>query len=822
MSERQGAAHAGLPWPESYEELRPLLRERWGISDEIYLNSQLSGRSGALVYAVDVTSPDYTGQAILKLDQASDPEGRTKSEEQRHQEACQRAPTYAAAHIPRLLHTLHQGDSVAMLYSIAGHGLEYVIPWAECAYHRQLTVVRLTSRELLEDWNRDYTVAPGLHLPQDLLYGWLGDRLDPAKNRLHHFLAERSGLTADAPSFTIAGRWYPNPLAFAANAATLPDRLLLRAIIGNVHGDLHGFNLLVGGSDRTRDGYYLIDFARFQDRQFLFYDHAYLTLSHLLAERQHASPANWLSILDHLSPLRLASEPDELRGDDVGLVDLIAALQQALTDWVDDHESNRLSYMQAQSLLAGVAVGLKLANAPLADKLRCMAFVYAAANLRDYLRLYELDWSASGPSLDIERDIPPPGGSVPVAHYDTDVREPSLPEKPTVVVLAFDNLTGDPKQELFSDGVAEEIITVLSRTDWLNAVSRASSFAYKGQAIDAKRIGRELGAHYIVEGSVRKAGSRVRIAAQLTDAESGHSLWAERFDRHLDDVLTLQDDIAEAIVGHIDWELKVAEQTRAHLMPVRVSGYDTFENGMWHFYRYTEEDSNIAKEELHTTIAKLPDYAVAYAALTLLETRSITFGTTCSPEEALQRAHGLAVKAVELDEHRSMARTALARVLTLQGDHDRAIEEAEVAIDLNSSFWYAHFALAKAHLAAGRPVDALPAFERCVRLGPPGHFLKARQVGLAFCHYLAGNPAEAERFARPTVYGSLTGFAGRLVLAAALVQQDQRDEARATVSDALRIRPDLTLAVAGTLWLGLIRCELDKVLGDLKTAGVPA
>ncbi|MCG8370625.1 MAG: hypothetical protein MJA32_08960, partial [Proteobacteria bacterium] len=215
MSDHEHEDHLGLPWPDDYRELQPLIREEWGVGDELYLHHKLSGKSGAVVYAADISSRDFSGQAILKLDHSPDPEWQEKTEAERHQHAIELAPDYAAAHLPKILHTLHHGDGLAVLSTIAGRGLEYAKPWAECGHDVQLSVAHELSRSLLEDWNGGYELVKGLRAPQDLLRGWLGYRLDPDESRLYGFLKDDCGLAPNAKSLVCEGHWYPNPLAFA-------------------------------------------------------------------------------------------------------------------------------------------------------------------------------------------------------------------------------------------------------------------------------------------------------------------------------------------------------------------------------------------------------------------------------------------------------------------------------------------------------------------------------------------------------------------------------------------------------------------------------
>lgn len=442
--------HQGLPWPEAYAALRPVIQEHWGVGDEIYLGRQLSGgKSGAMVYLADVTTQDFSGQAILKFDQAPDPAWQEKSEADRHQLAYERAPDFAARHLPKIVHTAHQDQSLAILSTIAGRGLEFALPWSACDHDRQSSVLQELSRSLLEDWNRGAKLAPGLQTPQTILRGLLGYRLDPKQGRLHQFLQDGCGIAAEEPSLSFEGQWYPNPLAFSASAPSAVDHLKLRAVLGNVHGDLHGLNILVGKAGVTRDQLYLIDLAYYDDNQFLFYDHAYLALSHLLGMRGEAAPGHWQSILDGLCPFDHLKGKSGLRGDDIGLLDLLKLLRQEVSAWIDRHQANRLSYMESQYQLAQIAAGLNFANKHIAERQRRLAFLYAAANLKDYLALHGVDWPKHGPALDLERH-PAPTAADAGAPPDTGASEkhapqhPPLPENPSIAVLAFENRGGDP------------------------------------------------------------------------------------------------------------------------------------------------------------------------------------------------------------------------------------------------------------------------------------------------------------------------------------------------------------------------------------------
>ena len=399
--EHSDTVHSGLRWPTAYQDMLPVIKERWGIRGSVCLNRKISGgKSGALVYAADVNSDRSSGQTILKLDKAPDSEWQEENEADRHNRAVADAPEFAEKHLPRLIHSLHYGHEIAVLYSIAGGGLEYAEPWPSCPFDQQLEMARQISRGLLEEWNRDYTLSDGLHAPSELLGRWLNHRLDPTQGgRIHELLQQDGQLAPEEPSLTFEGHWYPNPLAFSLKREKLPEQLRLRAVTGHCHGDLHGLNVLVDRSPSSVPSYYLIDLADYQSAQFLFFDHAYFEISCLLASRESATPENWDAILAHLSRFRHHDEKPGLHADDLGLIRIVTALRQEVHDWINRHEGERRSYMESQYLLARVAAGLGFAHKNISKESRRMAFVYAASNLKDYMKLNRLDWPKHGPSF---------------------------------------------------------------------------------------------------------------------------------------------------------------------------------------------------------------------------------------------------------------------------------------------------------------------------------------------------------------------------------------------------------------------------------------
>ncbi|MES0880069.1 tetratricopeptide repeat protein [Roseibium sp. SCP14] len=394
---------SGLPWPKAFANLLPLVQQKLGAEGTICLSRELrGGKSGAQVYVADVHCRSYTGQVILKFDQTRYLTQEDQSESNLLMQAISDAPDFAKQHLPRLLFAVRSGNQFAILSTIAGRGLEYADPWPDVTFERQLSVTRQLARELFTVWNQDYKLSSGMHLPQELLASWLGHRLDPSEGgRIHDFLSDECNLDLSAPSITFEGHWYPNPLAFAEGALELPDRLQIRAVTGRCHGDLHGLNLLVGHANRQDPEYFLIDLADYQSEQFLFFDHAYFEVAYLLTSRSNPDAVYWETILEKLRRRHTLGPSHGLRADDLGLMQIVYTLRNETNGWIEEQERDRLSYMESQYLLARVAAGLSFTHKKIDDRMRRLAFLYAAANLKDYLELNRLDWPKNGPSFSV-------------------------------------------------------------------------------------------------------------------------------------------------------------------------------------------------------------------------------------------------------------------------------------------------------------------------------------------------------------------------------------------------------------------------------------
>ncbi|MEM7445792.1 MAG: hypothetical protein AAF414_20900 [Pseudomonadota bacterium] len=826
MSDRHENTADGLAWPKDYKELRALIHEQWGVG-EIYLTRQLSGgKSGALVYLADVTSSDFTGLAILKFDKHGDPAQQERTEAERHLNAYESSPVFAKGHLPRVLNKVHNDTSIAILSTVAGRGLEYARPWEQCNHVEQVNVAKRLSCSLLEDWNSNVKMARGLTSPQSVLRSWLGHKLDAADQRLHTTVAQVCGIPPEEPSFVFDGQWYPNPLAFALWKPEDFEQFKLRAIEGHIHGDLNGLNIVVNQVGEERSQYYLIDLAYYQDRQFLFFDHAYLALSHLLYRRGHVTVSHWTSIVTQLCPFDHLRQSARFDGDDLGLINLLKDIRTEVFDWVDRHQAHRLSYMESQFQLAQVAAGLNFASKRISPELRRFGFMYAAIILKDYLRLHDIKWTKHGPPLSTDDTARIAGSRQPPnlteSHVGrSDVESPPLPENPAIAVLPFDDLSRDGQQEFFTDGVTDELITELSRVDWLMVISRGSTFEYKGRTANPKQIGRELGVHFVVEGSVLRAGPRMRINAKLVDAQDGSQVWADRFERQTDDLFELQREIATAIAGQIDSHVRSTEQKQAKLKSGNITLWESFQRAMWHFHKFTEEDSEMALEQLAKLANKEATISGIPAALALLQMRRLMMGDVDDVDAVLKDALNHAIRAVELDARSSFARTALSRVYSMQGKYDQALEEAELSLEFNPSFALGYLNLASALMWGGHAEDAVPALEKSIRLSPRGPMLRVKMIANASIYYFLNDYGQAERlFARVQSNRNLAPFA-QLMLAATHVRQDRIEEARSAFAATIEARPNFSLSTFSRSWRTLASNYRSKLFEDLTQAGLP-
>jgi adenylate cyclase len=370
---------------------------------------------------------------------------------------------------------------------------------------------------------------------------------------------------------------------------------------------------------------------------------------------------------------------------------------------------------------------------------------------------------------------------------------PAVPHKPSIAVLPFTNMSGDAEQEYFSDGISEDLITDLSKISGLFIIARNSTFAYKGRSVKVQEIGRDLGVRFVLEGSIRKAGNRVRITAQLIDAGSGGHLWAERFDRELTDIFATQDEVVEKIVAALAVNLTQGEAQRLRRRgTASVEAYETWLQARELLSRSTREAIAQAKAMYRRAIEIDPNFAAPHAGLSLATISDYVSDWAADPEEALEEAERWARRALELDDQEPVSHMALGNVLLWRRNHDGALAEFGRMIALDPNFAQGHSATGLALMYAGRAAEALEAFAIAKRLDPHSpsivlHFVA--QANFSLGRYEAAAEHLLERIARTPATDS-----SRMLLAACYGHRGRVDEARAAWAGLMKVNPDFSLA----------------------------
>ena len=430
-------------------------------------------------------------------------------------------------------------------------------------------------------------------------------------------------------------------------------------------------------------------------------------------------------------------------------------------------------------------------------------------NIAEPMRIYALQAGNAAPAQ-------PPRA----ARKDQPARL-ALPDKPSIAVLPFSNMSGDPDQEYFADGISEDLITALSRIRWFFVIARNSCFAYKGQSPDVREVARALGVAYVLEGSVRKVGSRVRVTAQLIDGLSGNHVWAQRYDRELEDIFAVQDEITATLVGAIEPELGKAERERARAnRPEDLRAWDLYQRGLWHTYKRTKADLAEAQNLFRQAIEIDPRMARAYAAAEEAFFFQFVGGYGDTGASAKTDALRFAEKAVELDGQDAFNHYALGRSLTLVRRHDMAVFELRKAVELDPNFAQAHYALGMALATSGHPEDSLPHIDLAMRLSPQdpyfGQFLVRKAEACLFLGRLEEAIEAAERSLRePNIQWSRWA-----ILAAAQAHQGRMEDAKRSIEALHDFRPDVDLAFVREYWPIADAGALDCLVEGLRKAGL--
>lgn len=384
--------------------------------------------------------------------------------------------------------------------------------------------------------------------------------------------------------------------------------------------------------------------------------------------------------------------------------------------------------------------------------------------------------------------------AIEVAPFTTQILP--LPDKPSIAVLPFANLSGDPEQEYFADGMVEDLITNLSRLRWLFVVSRNSTFTYKGKAVDVRQVGIELGVRYVLEGSVRRASNRVRVTAQLIEAESGRHVWAERYDRWLEDIFAVQDEITDTIAATLEPEISAVERERARRKPPgHLGAWELYQRGMWHLLRRNREDFTAARALLRESVSLDAGFATAHAAFAVSAFWLIAHGFTEDAAASRAELVSSASRAIELDPRDSLAHSAMGLAFMESGQHEKAVAEHEAATTLNPNSSFAQWCFGHALNFTGCPAEALAKFDLALRLSPRDPAAWSFWTLRASALYQLKRYEEAAEAAEHAMRERIIDVVWPLVHRAAALGQLGRDEkARAVLRELLLRRPSLTVS----------------------------
>jgi adenylate cyclase len=396
-----------------------------------------------------------------------------------------------------------------------------------------------------------------------------------------------------------------------------------------------------------------------------------------------------------------------------------------------------------------------------------------------------------------------------------------LPNKPSIAVLPFTNISSDSEQEYFSDGITEDIITDLSKVSGLFVIARNSSFVFKGKATNVTQVGKALGVRYVLEGSVRRAGDKLRINAQLIESASGNHLWAERYDGDLADIFALQDQITENVVAALAVTLTRAEQKRSlGKQTQNLHAYDYVLRGNAYHHRMTKEGNIKAKEMFERAIERDPEYAPAYAGLAWVLVHDSNQGWSSDEQRTLKAGLENADRAVVLDDSLAKAHLALADAYCWTKLHEQAVAEGRRAVALDPSYAEGHMALAYYLLVAGHAEEGVEEAQKALRFNPV-HANRLYYEVLSACHYMLKQYEAAIEAGEQAVSRDPEHYEPHMFLASAFAQLEKIDEARRHAQEVMRLNPSFSLRHYAESLPFKNKTDLDHRIAGLRKSGLP-
>ena len=394
-----------------------------------------------------------------------------------------------------------------------------------------------------------------------------------------------------------------------------------------------------------------------------------------------------------------------------------------------------------------------------------------------------------------------------------------LPDKPSIAVLPFNNLSGDPAQEYFSDGITEEIITALSKVPKFFVIARNSTFTYKGKPVKVQQVSQELGVRYVLEGSVQKAGNKVRINAQLIDALTGNHLWAERYDRNLNDLFAVQDEITKKIITAMQVKLTEGEQVQAAARSTNnLEAYLKYLQARELLNRGNPQSNALAKQLAEEAIALDPMYSSAYYVLARTALQDYWHETGKSPQDSLDKSIELLQKAITLDDTNAEAHSLLGWIFSMTRQHDKAVAEGEKAVALNPNSADSHMYFGKILTFAGRYEESIPEYQTAIRLNPIPPNIYLYSLGISYI--LTRQYDEAITWCEKAVRREPNSLLARLFMAAVYSLAGRDEEARIEAAEVLRINPKFSLEKFAKSVTYKNQEDQERLIGALRKAGL--
>ena len=395
-------------------------------------------------------------------------------------------------------------------------------------------------------------------------------------------------------------------------------------------------------------------------------------------------------------------------------------------------------------------------------------------------------------------------------------------EKPSIAVLAFNNMSGDPEQEYFSDGLTEDIITGLSRIKDLLVIARNTSFTYKGKSVDVKQVGEELGVRYVLEGSVRKGGNRVRVTGQLIDTKTGGHVWADRYDGNLDDIFELQDNITAKVLTAVGTEINLAEIERSrHERSNSIDAWDRYLQALPLFYKIDKTNYKKVKTILEEVINIDPRFSSAYSVLAQCYVQAAFHGWETNAYEANVKAKELAQKATDLDSEDPAAHMALGWTHMLKTEHELSIKEFNKALELNPNYSAVNGLLSGSFGFLGRIDEAVEAFELALQGSPRDPERYLWYIGILNAYFAAERYEECVEAAENAIYLRPSFYGGYFIMAAALPFLGRVEDAKIAMQKARDLMPRLSLKTTARNPMYVRENDIKRLLEGLRQAGLP-